>query len=63
MFKHFILFAIAISAVLFTHHTTRECKKDEFFVGSTSPINCISKEYIKQKIEKKTLEKNAKDND
>ncbi len=56
MFKDFILFAIAISAVLFTHHTARGCTKDEFFVGSTSPINCISKEYIKQKIEKKISE-------
>ncbi len=57
MFKHFILFATAISAVLFMHYTTHSCAKDEFFVGNTSPINCISKEYIKQKIEKKILEK------
>ncbi|CDO49545.1 hypothetical protein [Bartonella tribocorum] len=56
MFKQFILFAIAISAVLFTHHTASGCTKDDFFVGSTSPIHCISKEYIKQKIEKKILE-------
>ncbi len=57
MFKHFILFATAISAVLFTHNTTHGWAKDDFFVGSPSPINCISKEYIKQKIEKKILKK------
>ncbi|WP_375682679.1 MULTISPECIES: hypothetical protein [unclassified Bartonella] len=57
MFKHFIFFAIVISAVLFTHHTTSGCTTDGLFVGSTSPINCISKEYIRQKIKKKLLEK------
>ncbi|WP_273755837.1 hypothetical protein [Bartonella sp. MM73XJBT.G] len=56
MFKPFILFAIAISAILFTHHAKSNCPKDGFFVGGTSPINCISKEYIRQKIEKKRLE-------
>ncbi|WP_375706875.1 hypothetical protein [Bartonella sp. AA126HLJHH] len=57
LFKHFIFFAIVISAVLFTHHTTSGCTTDGLFVGSTSPINCISKEYIRQKIKKKILEK------
>ncbi len=63
MFKPLILFpiairfcALAISTVLFTDPVKSSCGKDGFFVGGTSPINCISKEYIRQKIEKKRLE-------
>lgn len=56
MFKPLILFAVAISAVLFTDPVKSSCAKEGFFVGGAAPINCISKEYIRQKLEKKRLE-------